>query len=254
MLDSGPPGFGNAPTVKFLMIVSAVLTFFVSLTHTQSNVAFQLEEALLASPPQLWRIVTSQFVFTSSSEVLFGFVLLYYFRIFERQMGSRKFAFFVLFMMATTTLIYTAILVLFPSLVYIIPGPYPIIFGSFILFFADIPIAHHYTVQNITFTDKSFVYFLGFQMFLCAPSSSIVAGFLGLLCGFCYRMEVLRIRRHEIPESIAAVFRAKVLPLLDREQGQSRALRHYVSQIIPSPNLYSNLSYSCSLSICLRSS
>jgi hypothetical protein len=40
---------------------------------------------------QLWRLATNHFFFTSPGEVLFGLILFYYFRLFERQMGSAKF-------------------------------------------------------------------------------------------------------------------------------------------------------------------
>jgi membrane associated rhomboid family serine protease len=40
---------------------------------------------------QLWRLFTHHFVFNSMGETIFGLILLYQFRLFERQMGSKKF-------------------------------------------------------------------------------------------------------------------------------------------------------------------
>ena len=40
---------------------------------------------------QLWRLVTAPFVFSSTPELLFGLYLLYFFRVFERQIGSNKY-------------------------------------------------------------------------------------------------------------------------------------------------------------------
>lgn len=40
---------------------------------------------------QLWRLVTHHFVFSSLGEAFLSLLLLYQFRLFERQMGSRKF-------------------------------------------------------------------------------------------------------------------------------------------------------------------
>ena len=40
---------------------------------------------------ELWRLVTSSLCFTAPGEALFGLVLLYNFRVFERQRGSSKF-------------------------------------------------------------------------------------------------------------------------------------------------------------------
>jgi membrane associated rhomboid family serine protease len=40
---------------------------------------------------QFWRILTSPCVFASTPELVFGLFLIYYFRIFERQIGSNKY-------------------------------------------------------------------------------------------------------------------------------------------------------------------
>lgn len=41
---------------------------------------------------QLWKLVVSVFSFSSTSELMFGIYLLYYFRVFERQIGSNKYS------------------------------------------------------------------------------------------------------------------------------------------------------------------
>lgn len=41
---------------------------------------------------QFWRLITSHLFFTSPGELLFGTLLIYYFRLLERQMGTEKFA------------------------------------------------------------------------------------------------------------------------------------------------------------------
>lgn len=40
----------------------------------------------------VWRLITSLFAFSSTPELIFGAALLYYFRVFERQIGSNKYA------------------------------------------------------------------------------------------------------------------------------------------------------------------
>jgi hypothetical protein len=40
---------------------------------------------------QLWRLLTSPCVFSSTPEILFGLYLVYFFRVFERQIGSNKY-------------------------------------------------------------------------------------------------------------------------------------------------------------------
>lgn len=41
---------------------------------------------------QLWRLVSQHLFFSSTSEAVFGLFLLYHFRVFERRMGSSKYA------------------------------------------------------------------------------------------------------------------------------------------------------------------
>jgi membrane associated rhomboid family serine protease len=41
---------------------------------------------------QLWKLIGSVFAFSSTPELLFGLYLLYYFRVFERQIGSNKYS------------------------------------------------------------------------------------------------------------------------------------------------------------------
>jgi len=57
-----------------------------------------LPPSFLLSPTikQIWRLVTSQWIFTSTGEFIFGILLLYIFRSFERRYGSSKFAVFCL--------------------------------------------------------------------------------------------------------------------------------------------------------------
>ena len=41
---------------------------------------------------RFWKLVMSVFAFSSTPELLFGLFLLYYFRVFERQIGSNKYS------------------------------------------------------------------------------------------------------------------------------------------------------------------
>lgn len=81
---------------------------------------------------QLWRIITSQLVFRESAQLIVGLILLYSFRQFERQMGSRKFASFVIFSFVVSLLITIACIVVASSVgMFILPtsGPFFIIYA-----------------------------------------------------------------------------------------------------------------------------
>jgi membrane associated rhomboid family serine protease len=68
------------PLLRLLLII---IIIFVSQLRTMS---------VLMEMYKLWRLITSQLVCGSSSELLLGMILLYTFRFFEKAYGSRKFA------------------------------------------------------------------------------------------------------------------------------------------------------------------
>ena len=75
------------------------------------------------------------------------------------------------------------------------PGPYGLIFSSFVLFFYDIPVSKRFRIFNIQLSDKSFVYFVGLQLLLSSWKLSFIPGVYGVLVGFSYRLNVFCIRR-----------------------------------------------------------
>jgi membrane associated rhomboid family serine protease len=66
----------------------------------------------------LWRLVTSPCVFSSTPELLFGLYLVYFFRVFERQIGSNKYLVFLLFSTAFTTILEVVTLAAFRGIGY----------------------------------------------------------------------------------------------------------------------------------------
>jgi len=53
--------------------------------------SFYLQWQDIFQKMQMWKLVPAIFAFSSTPELIFGLYLLYYFRIFERQIGSNKF-------------------------------------------------------------------------------------------------------------------------------------------------------------------
>ncbi|OAE21162.1 hypothetical protein AXG93_872s1310 [Marchantia polymorpha subsp. ruderalis] len=94
------------------------------------------------------------------------------------------------------------------------PGPYGLIFASFIPFFFDIPISTRFRVFGATFSDKSFIYLAGLQLLLSSWKRSLIPGICGILAGFTYRSNVLRLRRMKFPDSLASATATLFRPLL----------------------------------------
>ncbi len=65
-------------------------TQFGSILSSQRRLVLSLDDVL--SRGQAWRLVTHNFVLSTPGELLFGVVLLYYFRQFERHLGSARYA------------------------------------------------------------------------------------------------------------------------------------------------------------------
>jgi membrane associated rhomboid family serine protease len=74
--------------MKGVMYASAGVSILATLMNWRHLLA--LDRQGLQSM-QLWRLFTHHFVFNSMGETIFGLILLYQFRLFERQMGSKKF-------------------------------------------------------------------------------------------------------------------------------------------------------------------
>lgn len=124
-------GFENAPITQVLSGFALLLGWFHGSSKTSSLDLFKLGEG------ELWRLIASQLVFENTAETVVGVILLYCFRQFERQMGTRKFGFFVFlsYVISLFNLITVEILLLSVDAVYIpASGPYFLIFSMLAIF------------------------------------------------------------------------------------------------------------------------
>ncbi|BBN01936.1 ubiquitin-associated domain-containing protein 2 [Marchantia polymorpha subsp. ruderalis] len=215
-MNAGPSGFQNAAVTKGVVIICGVVSLLVG---TQGGArACSLSYQAIFRKLQLWRLITSNFVVSTSPELIFGLYLIYFFRVFERQLGSNKYMVFVLFSTILTTLLEVIALAAIrdptSSGIALSPGPYGLIFASFIPFFFDIPISTRFRVFGATFSDKSFIYLAGLQLLLSSWKRSLIPGICGILAGFTYRSNVLRLRRMKFPDSLASATATLFRPLL----------------------------------------
>ncbi|CAM6032750.1 unnamed protein product [Sphagnum compactum] len=200
-MNAGPAGFYNAPVTKGIVLTCGLVSVLVG-TQGGARVC-SLSYQKVVQKLELWRLVTSPCVFSSTPELLFGLYLAYFFRVFERQIGSNKYLVFLLFSTAFTTILEVVTLAAFRG-ISLTPGPYGLIFASFVPFFFDIPISTRFKVFGVHFSDKSFVYLAGLQLLLSSWKRSLVPGICGMIAGFIYKSNVLRIRRAKFPEGLAA--------------------------------------------------
>eukprot|EP00794_Sanderia_malayensis_P011001 gene11001-12164_t len=85
-------GFKNSPVTKILLIASGAATLNLLFLPGNYHRIIDLNWPLITSKQEVWRLLTSQLVYDSTAEWLYGSALLYHLRHLERQWGSKKFA------------------------------------------------------------------------------------------------------------------------------------------------------------------
>ncbi|XP_009414213.2 rhomboid-like protein 20 isoform X2 [Musa acuminata AAA Group] len=203
MMHAGPTGFRNAPVTRTLVITSAVLSVTSAVSGRPRRLGLSFQD--IFENHDLLKAIPSVFAFSSIPELVAGFYLLYYFRVFERQIGSNKYSVFVLFCIVASTFFEILALALLKDSHVLASGPYGLIFAAFVPFFVDIPVMSRFRVLGINFTDKSIVYFVGFQLLLCGWKWSFIPGTCGVLAGFLYCVNAFGIRRLKFPKKVASV-------------------------------------------------
>lgn len=84
-------GFTGAPISRLLVFGVVAAAFLASLTDIKVFCWIEIRPHLL-DYGQFWRLLTWQFCYTNSAEVLFAAMTFYHLRVIERLWGSRKFA------------------------------------------------------------------------------------------------------------------------------------------------------------------
>eukprot|EP00270_Netrium_digitus_P006257 TRINITY_DN18590_c0_g1_i1.p1 TRINITY_DN18590_c0_g1~~TRINITY_DN18590_c0_g1_i1.p1 ORF type:complete len:320 (+),score=81.81 TRINITY_DN18590_c0_g1_i1:127-1086(+) len=209
-MNSGPSGFHNAPVTKALVLTCGLISFLPGPRRVTQHFALSYEA--FVNRGEIWRLFTSCLAFQSMPETLFGLYLLYYFRVFERQLGHSKYAVFVVFVALTSSAFQALLLLLLPSefasqrqqVSSMAPGPYGVIFGSLVSFILDIPACTHFSVFSLSFTDKSFIYLAALQLMVSSWKRSLIPAVAGLLSGLLYRSNILSIRALTFPEWVTS--------------------------------------------------
>ncbi|KAL9373584.1 hypothetical protein Peur_033204 [Populus x canadensis] len=222
-MNGGPSGFNNAPVTKTFVIASAIFTIFLRIKGGPDKLGLSYQDIL--RNPRLWKLILSVFAFSSTSEMMFGLYLLYYFRVFERQIGSNKYLVFILFSVIVSLLFEIFAVALLkgdfsenvlsaalqscptikcvclyadPSANLLTSGPYGLIFASFVPFYFDIPVSTRFHIFSNHFSDKSFIYLAGVQLLLSSWKRSILPGICGILAGSLYRLNIFGIRKAKV--------------------------------------------------------
>ncbi|KAJ6300650.1 hypothetical protein OIU76_021448 [Salix suchowensis] len=218
-MNGGPSGFNNAPVTKTFVIASSIFTIFSGIKGGPDKLGLSYQD--IFRNLRLWKLILSVFAFSSTPEMMFGLCLLYYFRVFERQIGSSKYLVFILFSVIVSLLfeVFAVALLKDPSANLLTSGPYGLIFASFVPFYFDIPVSTQFHVYSVHFSDKSFIYLAGVQLLLSSWKRSILPGICGILAGSLYRLNLFGIRKAKFPEFTASFFPRLSWPSMGSPRG-----------------------------------
>ncbi|KAI3881632.1 hypothetical protein MKX03_024953 [Papaver bracteatum] len=211
-MNGGPSGFQNAPVSRAFVLASGLLTIYFGIQGRSSTLGLSYQDSF--KKLKIWKLIASVFAFSSTPELMFGLYLLYYFRVFERQIGSNKYSVFILFSVIVSSVFEVLALTLLkdPTLSILTSGPYGLIFSSFVPFYFDIPVSTRFRIFGVSISDKSFIYLAGLQLLFSSWKRSILPGICGILAGSLYRLNILRIRKIKFPAFIASFFSRLSLP------------------------------------------
>lgn len=148
---------------------------------------------------QFWRLITSNFVFSTSSEVVLGLFLLYSLRELEKRFGTRKFASALTFYSLASTSMQLLVMYLIPSIIHTASGPYFALFGLLVPYCLDVPYKSKFSVLGLPLTNKSWLVVLGSQVALTGVPGSLISAACGLFAGFLFRVRFLPFHRLRLP-------------------------------------------------------
>ncbi|XP_037075631.1 ubiquitin-associated domain-containing protein 2-like [Pollicipes pollicipes] len=202
-------GFYKAPVSKGLMgglFLTCTAINVPLLAHLRHHLEFRLPDMLTS--PLIYRLLTSRLAFLDTKDLVCSALLLYYFRIFERRYGSRKFASHLLVTWTLSTLLEVVFVLgsqrlglelhagrLLP------PGPYGLVFPLFVSYFFDVPRVTTTHILGAPITGKTLTYLIGLQ--ICSTSVATgVSALCGVVSGLLYRYNVLHVRRLRVPSGL----------------------------------------------------
>lgn len=235
MLSVGHAGFVYAPVTKAMVSMVILTTVFGSIISSQSRLTLHYEA--VRHSYQLWRVLTHHFVFSTPGELLFGMVLMYYFRQFERHVGSSKFC----FNLTIVSLLYTGLLLLVQWLCFrylieyqqqhhhhattvtdiiaIASGPYAFIMMTVVQFIFETPRIYHFQLFKLVhLSDKTLPFLTVVQLLLSNPPASLTSAACAAVAALTYRIVVHALGLDpylDFPQPLVAFASTSILPWLN---------------------------------------
>ncbi|KAF7257767.1 hypothetical protein EG68_05108 [Paragonimus skrjabini miyazakii] len=199
-------GFYKTTISKCCLAFCVIFSFVLRMPFANQRDWFTYNVDDIFENGSWWRLILCRLGFLNTKDLVCGGLLLYYFRIFERRYGPRKFLSYLFYCATVATLFELATVSLLRQLhfeFHVLPsGPFNVIIPFFVPYFRDIPWVPVARVFGIPITGKSFPYLFGIQMATTSPETMVVCT-CGLIAGVLYEKNLLHVQsRWLFPEQI----------------------------------------------------
>ncbi|KAJ0004675.1 hypothetical protein NQD34_010889 [Periophthalmus magnuspinnatus] len=220
---TGSRGLYKAPLSKGLLLVLNGLTVMLTLLPQYQHM-FEYNLQAITQHNQFWRLLCGRIVCLDIKDSFCSSLLIYNFRIFERRLGTRKFASFLLgtwFLSALMDFLLTqAFQFLFDYEVEELPaGMLAPVFSLFVPFYNSIPrMPVTQILGQIHITNKSLVYIVGLQLLTSSPFMWLLA-LSGLISGALYHCNFLKMQKLVfVPAWVSRLGRCTLEPVFSSTQ------------------------------------
>jgi membrane associated rhomboid family serine protease len=198
--------FENAPVTLGVFITTVLFSFLFGGTGL-----VQFDPNRIMHGGEIWRFLFGHLAFRSMAQTVVGLILLYFYRSFERQMGSRKYGGFLFLSWMYSSIIYAILLLITNSASFNFSpssGPFFFIFAQLAFFYRYVPkiFQNQYVLLGISFSEKSGIYLLAAQLFFSDGWESMVASLIALSFGFLYSQNIVRIQQFRLPSVVEVRF------------------------------------------------
>mmetsp|Transcript_914 Transcript_914/g.2180 ORF Transcript_914/g.2180 Transcript_914/m.2180 type:complete len:265 (+) Transcript_914:57-851(+) len=192
-------GFAHAPITKFLCIAVTSASVLVQSAGVRSHGG--------------WKDWPHIFLFQTPGELVFGTLLLFYTRIFERRRGSTRHAEHLLscttaslaFQWLLCAILRVSLLPSFPQIVF---------FSNLAPFLVDVPPLSQFQVAGKTMTDKTFLLLAVAEYLYIARHRSVLPAICAFAAGILHRAKCPGMRSLRVPAGIARTFSSTLGRLL----------------------------------------
>jgi len=209
-------GFYKAPVCKGLLssmfLTCTAIHVPMIAQHFRQYLSCEIPQILIS--PQIWRLLLNRLTFTHSKDLLCSALVFYYFRVFERRMGSRKFASHLLGSSVIATLLEISIIMILAQFHpdyqnaagrFLPPGLYSLLFPLYVSYYLDIPRVTVTHILGIPVTGKTVTYLLGLQI-ACTSQATVISSLCGLVAGLLYRYNFLMVKKWlVVPDLVARI-------------------------------------------------